>query len=79
MRRAGKEMRFAKTNTKVNYRVVQENCDTSNLTSDSCCVYHIFFKFGSVVADIISFCLVFSSKHSYQFRSHLVGDKELRF
>jgi hypothetical protein len=26
----------------------------TNLSSDSCCVYHIFFKFGSVVADIIS-------------------------
>jgi hypothetical protein len=37
------------------YRVVQESFPTSNLTSGSCCVYHIFFKVGSVVADIISF------------------------
>jgi hypothetical protein len=37
------------------YRVVQENFPTSNLTSGSCYVYHIFFKVCSVVADIISF------------------------
>jgi hypothetical protein len=37
------------------YRVRQDNFYTSNLTSGSCCVYHIFSKVGSVVADIISF------------------------
>jgi hypothetical protein len=41
------------------YRVRQENLQTSNPTSCSCCVYHIFSKVGRVVADIISILLVY--------------------